>query len=212
MAHKPFGTRASGWLVLLPLLFLAICWISCGEAKTVVPDLAGLDPAEAQALLHEAGLEAGEAVEGFSDGVPRGRVAASEPDSGTEVRRGSAVTLILSRGPETVEVPAVVGMPEADAVAQLRELGFQVEVSRVYSEEAAAGSVCAADPAPGARAPNGSAVTLSISEGSAFVACPNCGGSGRVTRPAACGRCGGTGTVTAYETCPECGGSGLCPT
>ncbi|NPV59686.1 MAG: PASTA domain-containing protein [Actinobacteria bacterium] len=177
-----------------------------------MPETAGLNVAEAEAALHEAGLKLGALVEDFSDAVPRGKVVSSEPGSGSHVELGSEVELTVSRGPEKVTVPSVLGMAEAEAVSILDELGFRVEIKRAYSEDTAPGLACGLDPSPGTVAANGSAITLTISEGSAYVTCSNCNGSGILTSSSTCARCGGTGTVAYEETCPECGGSGLCPT
>ena len=196
-------------LFLLPLLiFLA----GCGAAKTAVPDVTGSSLVEAEKMLRASGLEPGEVVEGFSDTIPRGMIAASDPARDTRLKRGSRVRLTVSRGPERVEVPALLGRSEPEAVAVLQELGFSARLVRAYSEDVPQGHVCGIDPSPGTTADNGSTVTLTISEGSAYIACPRCGGSGSITSPSTCPRCGGSGTAIVHETCPECGGSGVCPT
>lgn len=196
----------------LLVVFVAACLTGCGAAKAMVPDVSGLLPEEAEGLLRDNGLEPGEIREGFSDQVPRGRAIASQPPCDAMVERGSRIALIISRGPEKIEMPALLGMSEADADASLRELGFQVERKSAYSEEQPEGRVCASDPAPGSLVENGSMVSLTISMGSAYTDCPECGGSGQVDTSDACPLCGGAGIVLSYETCPECGGRGMCPT
>lgn len=63
--------------------------------------------------------------EAFSDTVPSGRVIAQNPSSGT-LFKGDTVTLTISKGPERIPVPNVVGKPRAEAVKILRDAGFKV--------------------------------------------------------------------------------------
>lgn len=212
MEREPNGAWKAVIATVAPLMIAFMFIAGCGREKAAVPETAGLGVAEAEAALHEAGLKLGALVEGFSDTVPRGKVVSSEPGCGDHVELGSEIELTVSRGPEKVTVSSVLGMTEADAVRVLRELGFRVEIERAYSEDTAPGRACGMDPIPGTVAANGSAITLTISEGSAYVSCSNCNGRGKLTSSSTCARCGGTGTVAYEETCPECGGGGLCPT
>src|SRR5262249_21543514 len=84
--------------------------VSSGPAPRVVPALAGKSEADARAEL--AGMKlAVETKGGFSDDVQPGQVINSSPPAGTSVARGAPITLIISQGPLTVQVPDVTGRP-----------------------------------------------------------------------------------------------------
>lgn len=107
-------------------------WISKGPepAKSVtVPDLKNMTPTEADAELSRVGLigQAGDSVN--SDDVEVGKIAAQSPAGHTTAKAGDTVTYRLSKGPESVEVPSVVGMSRNAAVSTLEELGFTVLVN-----------------------------------------------------------------------------------
>lgn len=61
--------------------------------------------------------------EEYSDDVDSGRVV--RVDHGDGVRPGDTVTLVVSKGPEPIEVPDVSGQTVAVAMQTLREAGFE---------------------------------------------------------------------------------------
>jgi serine/threonine-protein kinase len=86
---------------------------------TSVPALKGLTREEATAQLADQGLALRKINEEgrYDDQVPIGRVVQQSPDARTLVKRGSGVLLILSRGPQRVDVPTLAGrsLPAAQA-------------------------------------------------------------------------------------------------
>ena len=97
-------------------------FVSSGPEQVEVPDVTGLSRDSAEDLLAGAGLES--AVEERESQEPEDDVISQNPAAGTEVDRGSTVTITVSTGIETVSVPNVVGLNRRDAVAQLREVGL----------------------------------------------------------------------------------------
>jgi serine/threonine-protein kinase len=88
--------------------------------------------------------------------VPAGSVIGTDPAAGREVPRDSTVTVIVSKGPEPVLVPNLVGTTIEAASQALRDLGLQPDVEN-YSP---GGVVRAQDPAGGSMVNKGSKVTL----------------------------------------------------
>jgi eukaryotic-like serine/threonine-protein kinase len=74
---------------------------------------------------------------------------------------------------DLLEVPYVVGQTRADAEAQLREAGFEVEIGPPEANEAPVDQVLAQDPAPPEEAERGSTVTLTVSAGPELVTVPD---------------------------------------
>jgi beta-lactam-binding protein with PASTA domain len=92
-------------------------------ARTVPEDLAGLTFDEAADKVTAARLVPVEQRK-FSSRVDKGDVISASPASGTEVPADSEVILVVSDGPEPVEVPDVEGMDVLEASAELEDAGL----------------------------------------------------------------------------------------
>ena len=82
----------------------------------------------------------------------KGQVAEQSPGAGKQVGEGDTVTLTLSKGPEMVEVPDVVGDSVDDAKPELEGAGFKVEEDRgllgLFGDKVKSQSVDGGDTAP----------------------------------------------------------------
>ncbi len=133
-----------------------------------VPDVSGATEAEATTRLQNAGLEVGDVRQESSDDVDEGLVVSTEPGQGEEVEEGSAVDLVVSAGPEQVEVPDLQGYTYDDAKNQLESRGFKVKRSLI-DNSAARDQVVNSDPGAGTSVDVGSTVTLLVSKGEVTV-------------------------------------------
>jgi eukaryotic-like serine/threonine-protein kinase len=97
--------------------------VSVGKPKVEVPQVAGRRFDDARAVLAAAHLQARRAVE-FHD-MPKGLVVRTEPAAGTGATWGSTVTVVVSKGPDLVAVPDVVGLTREQAEQRLREAGLR---------------------------------------------------------------------------------------
>jgi eukaryotic-like serine/threonine-protein kinase len=119
--------------------------VSVGKPKVQVPEVAGRRVEAAEAELAAAHLKVRpERV--FDDDVPEGRVVGTDPGAGSEVPWGSAVVLRVSKGPDLVEVPEVVGLSKKEAEERVREAGLEPHFvfpvgSRVVEQSPAAGEM-----------------------------------------------------------------------
>jgi serine/threonine-protein kinase len=112
------------------------------------------------------GLEVNEPEDEASEDVNEGRVIRCDPESGSDVAEGTAITPYVSSGAETVEVPRLRGQTEAQAIQTLRDADLRPgEITREPDQEIAAGSVISSDPTQGTDVPAESQVDLVISEG-----------------------------------------------
>ena len=127
--------------------------VSTGPAPRTVPDLRGKTYDEAVAELQALQLRA-ERTDEFSDDVPEGQVVRTEPGAGGEAARDSAVTVVVSKGPDLIEVPDVIGMRFSDAYDTLAGAGFAV------ADEGEGNRVVGTDPEGGTMARRGSTVTI----------------------------------------------------
>ncbi|MFF4654217.1 Stk1 family PASTA domain-containing Ser/Thr kinase [Streptomyces sp. NPDC001381] len=126
-----------------------------------VPDVTGEDLEDARAELEEAGLKVEVSSEEITSEFDKGQVAAQSPDADKQVAEGDTVTLTLSKGPEMVEVPDVVGDSVGDAKDALEAAGFEVEEDRgllgLFGDTVKSQSV-----EGGGTAPKGSTITITI--------------------------------------------------
>jgi beta-lactam-binding protein with PASTA domain len=128
--------------------------MSKGPAPRVIPELTGAPQADAEAELAKLAL-AVKIVEEFSDSVGKGLVTRTDPAAGQSIAKGAPVTLFVSKGPDVVSVPNVVGMSLDDAVNKLEASGFQVN-----AQGPPRGRVFETDPPAGTTARRGSEVTI----------------------------------------------------
>ncbi|MGW0472044.1 Stk1 family PASTA domain-containing Ser/Thr kinase [Streptomyces coeruleorubidus] len=127
-----------------------------------IPDVTGSDLADARSELEDAGLEVKVAAERVtSSEFDKGQVAEQSPSPGGRAAEGDTVTLTVSKGPEMIEVPDVVGASVDDATRELESAGFQVEEDRgllgLFGDTVKDQSVRG-----GETAPKGSAITIKI--------------------------------------------------
>ncbi len=94
-----------------------------------------------------------------------GTIMDQDFQDGDKFYAGGTIKVVVSEGYDSVVVPDVLDLLEADAVRQLEEAGFEVRVRDTVSEEVREGRV--AEQAPKAQnvAPSGSTVTVYISSG-----------------------------------------------
>jgi eukaryotic-like serine/threonine-protein kinase len=128
--------------------------VSAGRPRVEVPDVAGQPVEDAEAALAGSHLKVRAEVV-FDDDVPEGRVVGTDPGAGSEAAWGSTVVLRVSKGPDLVEVPQVVGLTRDEATARLEAAGL--EASFVFP---VGSRVVEQSPGPGEQAERGSAVRL----------------------------------------------------
>lgn len=162
--------RALGLLAYFALVVLAFtlaAYLSFSffvrSGVTPVPSVVGMTRAEAANLLVGNGL----AVRGvtnkgrYDDKVPAGHVLRQIPDARTLVKRGSGVQLVLSLGPQRVEVPDLAAKPFPAAQVALSGSGLVVgKTLSAFVPGHETGSVVAQDPDPGTAVPPASPVDV----------------------------------------------------
>ena len=182
IARPKAQTRdANPWIwvavaVLVVLLGLGVAYGTglLGGTALRVPDTTGWSSVDAKKALVDVGLTVGAEETTFNATVPKDAVISSTPAAGTSVDKGSAVSLLVSAGPELVAVPDVVGSGETTAVQDLQKAGFAVDpiINREYNPKYAAGVVFKTDPAVGTNVAKGGKVSLWVSQGAEMVTVP----------------------------------------
>jgi serine/threonine-protein kinase len=136
--------------------------ISGGQRIVAVPTVTGMTKAEAQAVLEKEGFDVGEATEAPSN-APRGTVTGTRPAAGAQVSVPSTVSLVLSGGAATIQMPSLAGRDMEGARQTLMQLGVR-DVKLVWDPMAIGtrGTVIGQTPVAGTTVPPGSAVELKV--------------------------------------------------
>jgi eukaryotic-like serine/threonine-protein kinase len=145
--------------------------VSSGPGETQVPLVQDLPADDAVARLREAGLKSEQRRE-FSETVKNGRVIETSPSEGSTVRKGSTVTLVVSRGKEKVDVPGVVGKAREEAERLIRRAELEPAVTEREDADADPGTVLEQDPAAGTALAKGRTVELVVAKAPAEVVVP----------------------------------------
>lgn len=146
--------------------------ISRGKERYAVPNLQGLKLDVAEGLIKENKLVVGKVIEEFSNEIPKGFIMRSAPAAGERIKRDSQIEIIVSKGIEQIGVADYKAKSGEQALNELTEAGFEVEIKYVFSEDLPIGAVISQTPGAGDM-DKGSKVTLLVSKGSEYVFIPN---------------------------------------
>ena len=153
---------------------------SLGPEMVTVPDVRRRPLADARFIIEQSRLALGEVHGAYSDSVSPGLIINQDPAPGASLERGTAVYLSVSKGPETVILPDLVGRSLDDARRALSQLGVTIrEVTQVTRPDLPPGQVVETTPAARAAIKHGDGVTLAVT-----AAAP---GAGPPAQPAANG-------------------------
>jgi serine/threonine-protein kinase len=134
--------------------------LSKGIESVEVPNVVGSSYYDAESALTERGFQIDVGYES-SDEYAEGYVIRQSPTSMAD--KGTYVTVIVSTGPQLVEVPWVEGYSESVARSMLEDYGFTVNVSHVESREVESGLVIGQDVSGSAQ--SGATVSIEVSTG-----------------------------------------------
>jgi beta-lactam-binding protein with PASTA domain len=141
--------------------------ISSGPQMVTVPNVGGVTEDAATAAIARANLTVGTVT-------ATGKVISQDPATGSSVKQGSSVNLVISLGPRMVTVPNVEGLAQAAATAAMAAANLTVgTITQQTSNTVASGNVVSQDQPSGSSVAEGSPVNLVISSGPQLVAVPN---------------------------------------
>jgi beta-lactam-binding protein with PASTA domain len=137
--------------------------VSAGQSTATVPEVKGSTQQQAQIAIENAGFQFGSVSQQMSD-QPRGAVIATNPPAGTSLELPATVSITLSQGPSTVQLPDFTGRTLADARSALEQLGLRLgpttrDTSSFMPENTVLGQV----PASGTTVSAGASVSFRLS-------------------------------------------------
>ncbi|RDI30602.1 serine/threonine-protein kinase [Rhodococcus sp. AG1013] len=142
--------------------------------KVTVPTVAGLSAQEAEAKLRTVNLDT--TIQSRPDAVvANGNVIGTNPTSGSSVDENSTVTLVVSSGPEQVQVPKLAGLTQDEAIQALNAAGLRLDdtVERAPSDPSQLDMVVGQEPSAGAKTNLDSTVVVVLGSGPEQVRVPN---------------------------------------
>jgi len=137
----------------------------------IVGDYAGMTQAEAQEAVVNAGLRT-RFTKSASETVAPDHIIRQTPAAGTKVDKNQVVELFVSNGKPLLGLDDVRGFSANDAQRTLQQSGFAVTIEHRF-DNTVKDNVIDQLPKPGAKVPEGSRVTLVVSDGPKPVTIPN---------------------------------------
>ena len=134
-----------------------------GETSAFLIGVQNRTALDAREALNELGFVVVE-VPVFDKDRPAGIVLGQSPDPGQVLPKGTQVVIEVSRGAQRLAIPTVVGLPEADAVRIVTDLGLNVAIEQVPDAALTyqPGEVVAQQPGAGSSVEPGATVVLRV--------------------------------------------------
>lgn len=158
----------AGLILVLFMGFFVGAFLSYGKfwsnEEVIVPDVTGKQMTLARQILEDKKLRVN-VVETFDASVPAGTVVSQDPEGGAKVKEERLITIHVSKGGESLEMPDLKGLTKADAEAKLKKMGLKVGSVYERNSEEEAGTVIATDPKAGSKITKGQSVDITVSKG-----------------------------------------------
>ena len=147
--------------------------LSKGPERYQIPNISKLTSEAAVKALSALPLATPVIVESFSDTIPEGLVISTDPIAGTQVKRGAAIRILVSKGIQQIAMVDFTGKTGDEALNTLVDSGFKVYPKYEFSETVPMGAVISQTPNDAKNYPKGTKIALIISKGSNYVFIPN---------------------------------------
>lgn len=136
--------------------------------EVAMPNVVGLSREEAQKQIEDANLVFEVSSEEYNKDVEEGHVISQDPsymEGYNNVKEGSTVSVVISKGQETTTVPKVVGMEQEEAIKALEEANLKAEVVEETSRRVEEGIVISQETEADSEAYAGDTVKIHVSIG-----------------------------------------------
>ena len=173
----------AGILILLSILILLTLWGILGRKnesassavesepassevmvpQNLVPNFIGMDYTQVQNNREYTSMYLFYVTEEYSDTAPAGQIIQQQPDADTVLKAGETIRLVVSKGPQMVEMPNIIGFTQDGAVKELEARGLVASCFMVVNDGSyASGCVVRTSEEPGTRVEVGTVVTVYI--------------------------------------------------
>lgn len=172
---KSFIKKHKGLSIFIGLILLffiafggTLTFLNLTNPKEVLlPNLVGLSKEEAQTDADESKLQLEISGEEYNQDVPEGYIISQDPKyvENYNVKEGSTIKIVVSKGTEKTKVPKVTGMKEDEAIKALEDAKLKAEVTEETSEKVEAGYVISQEIDADTEVSAGETVKITVSKG-----------------------------------------------
>lgn len=156
----------AGVIAFLILLIGGGIWMTSNH-NVDVPDVANLTQNQAEDILESKGLEKGTVTRVHSDEVKKGHVIKTNPDIGSQVKKGTSINLVISSGQKKFEIIDYTNKKYSSTAKKLRKKGFEVKKTSVQSSTIPKGYIVSQSVPEGEKVyPNKTTIEFEVSSGS----------------------------------------------
>ena len=146
--------------------YITLTLIVKSEDTVIVPELTGKEIVYVLEILTDLGLNIKVKGSEYSADIPKNYVIFQQPESGTEIKKGRDVKIIISKGAKTIVMPNLNGLSVQQAHIIIEENGLcQGKHSSTYSHDIEKDNIIAQVPSPGALITRGDCVNVLVSLG-----------------------------------------------
>ena len=150
------------------------------DENVSVPEITGLTLEEAKSKLESVNLYLDVESEKYDD-KPAGTVISQSVKTGSTVKQGTTIKVVVSKGKETVIVPYVTYKTESEAISLLEKANLKYGIKYEYHESVAKGNVISQSIAAEKSVAPGTTIDLVVSKGKKTVTVPNVVGNKSAT-------------------------------
>lgn len=151
--------------VLLLVIGLGLVASGAFSSTKQVPDLSDKTVAEAKKVAEKEGFKLKEGAEVYSADIAEGRICQQDPKGGTEAKKGSTITVNVSKGSKEGMVPNVIGKDIDDLEKFLKDYGYSVGTVKEITDTAPYGVILEQTPSAGSSLDKDSKIDVVISDG-----------------------------------------------
>lgn len=180
--HK--GVKIALIVAIFLIVFIASIGITLGVLNSgkpkdiLLPNFTNLTLDEAKSKAEEVKLNLNVSEEKYDVQIEEGKIISQDPkyQPNFTVKEGSTVNVVVSKGQEIVKVTKLVGKTKDEARKELKDLGLEMEIEEVNSDDVEPGIVIEQDKQEGEEVLAGTKIKLKVSLGIEKVEVPDLAG------------------------------------
>ena len=180
--HK--GVKIALIVAIFLIVFIASIGITLGVLNSgkpkdiLLPNFTNLTLDEAKVKAEEVKLNLKVSEEKYDVQIEEGKIISQDPkyQPNFTVKEGSTVNVVVSKGQEIVKVTKLVGKTKDEARKELKDLGLEMEIEEVNSDDVEPGIVIEQDKQEGEEVLAGTKIKLKVSLGIEKVEVPDLAG------------------------------------
>ena len=177
--HK--GVKIALIVAIFLIVFIASIGITLGVLNSgkpkdiLLPNFTNLTLDEAKDKAEEVKLNLNVSEEKYDVQIEEGKIISQDPkyQPNFTVKEGSTVNVVVSKGQEIVKVTKLVGKTKDEARKELKDLGLEMEIEEVNSDDVEPGIVIEQDKQEGEEVLAGTKIKLKVSLGIEKVEVPD---------------------------------------